>query len=241
MAARRKPHRLHAVSASLATRVYDLVKNDIIKCVLEPGRQIAQPQLAARYRVGITPMREALQRLIREGLVQALPRFGYIVTAITISDVVEMYESRAIVESAAARLAAFRASKEQLGQITALAGFTYRYKDHASYQEFLAHNAEFHRAVAAASGNRRLAEWLSQALDELTRVFHLGLDLRDSAAEMRGEHTALAKALSDRDADRAERIAREQIAASQQRVLDSLLPGSGGGGSLGQTVQLRRS
>jgi DNA-binding GntR family transcriptional regulator len=237
---RRRPHRKRAAS-SLAARAYELVKNDILTCVLEPGQQIAQPQLASRYQVGITPMREALQRLVREGMLQALPRFGYLVREVTVADVAELYEARLIVETATARLATERASTAQLEHITELAGFTYRHKDRASYNEFLAHNAAFHRAVATASGNRRLAEWLSQAFDELTRVFHMELDVRDCAEEMRAEHTALARALAQRDADEAERIVRAQIASSKARVVDSLVPRAGGGGILRPTAQVNRS
>ncbi len=223
---------------SLAEQVYETIKNDIITCALQPGQQIAQPQLAERYEVGVTPVREALQRLAQEGLVQAVPRFGYIVTPITVSDVAEIYELRSILESAAARLAAQRASPAQLDKISALASYTYVYKDPLSYSNFLAHNSEFHLAVAAASGNRRLVEEISQLLDALTRVFHLGLDIRDSAEEMRDEHRALSEALCRRDALEAERIVQEQIAHSQQRVLEALLPAASGVPRMfGQSVQ----
>jgi len=94
-------------------------------------------------------------------------------------------------------------------------------------------NADFHRSLGLLAGNQRLADQISKVLDQLTRVFHLGLDLRDSTDEMRDEHLMLAQALSDRDPDRAEQIAQAQISRSQQRVLealtDSLLGGAVGG------------
>jgi DNA-binding GntR family transcriptional regulator len=228
---------------SLADQVYETIKNDIITCALEPGQQIAQPELAEKYQTGTTPIREALQRLAQEGLVQPIPRFGYIVTPITLSDVTEMYELRTILESAAARLAAVRGPKEQLDKIAELANYTYVYKDHDSYTRFLAHNTEFHRLVAVASGNLRLVEAISRLIDELTRVFHLGLDIKDSAEEMLTEHKALAVALCKRDPDEAERIVQAQIAYSQQLVLEALVPAVEGGfpSTLGRTVQIRPS
>lgn len=224
---------------SLSEKAYETIKAEIITCALRPGQQIAQRQLADQYQVGMTPVREALQRLAQEGFVQPIPRFGYVVSPVTFSDVHEIYELRSIAESAAVRLAAVRGSQEQLESISEAAGFTYTYGRRESYREFLERNAAFHRAIAAAAGNQRLVDLISRLLDELTRVFHLGLDLRDSAGEMRDEHVTVARALCDRDPDRAEQIVRSQIERSQQRVLEALLyQASSVPRSLAQAVQI---
>ncbi len=191
-------------------------------CALEPGQQIVQSQLAHKYRIGITPVREALQRLTHEGYVQCVPRFGYTVSPITVSDIIQIHESRAIAESAAVRLAVARATDEQLRRIVANADFTYIYKNRRSYTHFLDQNIEFHSSIALAAGNTRLAEWVSTSLSELTRVFHFVVDWRDAAEEMRDEHMRLAQALAERDANRAEQMVRAQIARSQERILNAL-------------------
>jgi DNA-binding GntR family transcriptional regulator len=207
---------------SLSDRAYEIIRKEIITCELRPGQQVAQPQLAEKYGIGTTPVREALQRLAQEGLVEAVPRLGYIVTPITFSAVRELFELRSIIECATVRLAAVQGSKAQLEKISQDAVFTYVFRDRDSYTEFLAHNAAFHRSIAVAAGNQRIVDLLSQLLDELTRIFHLGLDLRDSAEEMRDEHIALAQALLARDPHRAEHIVHSQVARSQQRVLEAL-------------------
>jgi DNA-binding GntR family transcriptional regulator len=211
---------------SLSDRAYELLKNDIITCVLEPGQQIAQRQLGDRYEFGMTPVREALQRLTQEGLVQPIPRFGYIVTPVTLSDVREIFELRSILESAAARLAVERGTQADLQKIAKQATFSYVYKDRSSYIEFLTLNTKFHRAVAVLTGNGRLVDQISRLLDEMTRIFHLGLDLRDSAAEMRGEHINLAQALVVRDAELAVQVVGAQIARSQERIFEALTSGA---------------
>ena len=230
------------MSQSLADKAYDILKNEIITCSLEPGQQIVQSRLAERYRIGLTPIREALRRLAQEGFAQPIPRFGYIVSPITLSDVREIYELRSIIESAVVRLAAVRGLQEQLNEILASANFTYVYKDRESYTDFLARNAAFHRTIAVAARNQRLVDLVSRLLDELTRVFHLGLDLRDSTEEMRHEHLALAQALCDRDPDRAEQIVRSEIATSQNRVMEALTRRLSDSfpGDLSSAVQLKR-
>jgi DNA-binding GntR family transcriptional regulator len=210
------------VSLSLSQRAYEVIKADVIACRLEPGQQIAQPQLAEKYQLGMTPIREALRRLTQEGYVQPIPRFGYRVSPITFSDVHEIYELRSVVESVATRLAAVRGSSQSLEQIAREANFVYVYQNHSSYSEFLVLNTAFHRSIALAAGNSRLVDLIAKLLEEMTRVFHLGLDLRDSAEEMRDEHVALAEALYARDPDQAEKIVQSQIARSQQRVLEAL-------------------
>ena len=210
---------------SIAQKAYDIIRREILNCTLAPEQQIVQARLVEKYGLGLTPIREALQRLAHEGLVQPYPRFGYIVSPVTEEMVRHLYEVRMILEAAAVRLAVERASDAQLRQVAENARFTYVYKNHEEYVRFLERNAAFHDSIAMLAGNPRLAEVLGGLLDELSRIFHLGLDLRDSAEEMQAEHTALAEALLARDADRAEQVMREQITRSQQRVLEALRRG----------------
>jgi DNA-binding GntR family transcriptional regulator len=207
---------------SLADQAYDIFKTAILHCDLEPGLHIAQSQLAEQYNLGITPTREALKRLEQEGYVQSIPRFGYLVSPISPLDVAEIYELRLILESAAVRLAAQRISPEQIKTLQEQANFTYTYHDPHSYRVFLDKNHEFHVRVALLSGNNRLAETIARILNEMTRIFHLGLDLRDSADEMQAEHINLVEALAHQDPQAAEEIVCEQIQHSRQRVLQML-------------------
>ena len=207
---------------SLSEHAYQLIKQDIVSCTLKPGQLIAQAALTEAYHVGITPIREALRQLAQEGFVQSVPRLGYIVSLITVKDVKEIFEMRMLLESAAVRLAVMRASDEQLSAINQDADFTYTFKDTSSYSEFLKQNAKFHYQIAWISGNKRLADTIEKTLNELNRVFHLGLDYRDSAEEMHQDHTQLARALSSRNADEAEAFIRGEIERSRERVLKAL-------------------
>lgn len=226
---------IETVKSSLSERAYELVKNDIITCTLEPGQQIAQQQLVQRYQLGTTPIREALQRLAQEGLVQPIPRFGYTVSYVTLSDVHEIFELRLVLEPAAARLAATRGTQEQLGYLAQVADLVYIDRDGQRSPDFSVHNADFHRSIAVAASNQRLFDSLSRVLDEMMRVFYLGLDLSESADEMRQEHLVLVQTLNAHDPDRAEQLMRKQIARSKDRVLTALTHRLG---ALRQAVQV---
>lgn len=210
------------MSDSLAEQAYQLLRRDILQCTLEPGLMVAQSQLVERYQLSTTPVREALKRLEMEGYVQSIPRFGYRITPVTVEDIENIYELRLFLEIPAVRLAAQRASDAQIEEIRKSSLFTYRYKDTQSYQQFLEENVAFHTRVALTSGNKRLAETIRRLLDDMNRIFHLGLDVRDSAEEMKNEHIALSGALVSRNAKLAEEIMEDQIRRSQQRVLEML-------------------
>ncbi len=206
----------------LAERAYQLLRADIIACVLRPGQQVVQSQLADRYGIGTTPIRDALHRLALENLVQPVPRSGYVITPITLSDIQEMFEMRYLLESFAARMAAARGSDHDLKEMVRLADITYVFKDKESYLPRINLNADFHRAIAVAAGNQRVVDQLSGLMDELARFFFLTYDLEDLSEAMRQEHHLLVDAICGRDPDRAGKIAGDLVARAQQRALSAV-------------------
>jgi DNA-binding GntR family transcriptional regulator len=208
---------------SLAEQAYEKIKADIVTCALMPGEQIAQPQLAERYGFGTTPIREALQRLAQEGYVQPMPRYGYMVSPVTLSDVREIFELRSIIDQAAVKLVVVRATQEQLKTIMDIANYTFIHRDELEYSEFLTRGEEFHNTIADFSGNERLAA-VSHKLDaELTRIFYIGLNQRDYTNQMLEEHLALAQALSERDAAGCVSLVESHNEGALSLVLEALM------------------
>jgi DNA-binding GntR family transcriptional regulator len=207
---------------SLSEKAYRILKEEIITCQFSPGNRIGLSTLSRQMGIGLTPIRDALQRLGLEGFVEVIPRHGYIVTSIDIAYVGEIFEMRKILEQAVASIAAERGSNDDLESIREIADFQYKYKARDTYLGFLDRNTNFHLAIAEATENSRLVDTLSKLLVEMTRVFHLGLDLRDSANEMRMEHIELADALIVRDSTRAVELVGRQIETSKCRILEAL-------------------
>jgi DNA-binding GntR family transcriptional regulator len=225
---------------TLSARAYSMIKQDIVNCTLEPGQFIAQVNLANNYQVGLTPVREALRQLSTDGYVQAIPRMGYVVSNITLKDVEEIFEMRLILETTAVRMAATKGSETDLNDLRENAVFTYTFKDKDSYSVFLRDNRAFHLKIAVLSKNNRLAAQVAKIMDELTRVFHIGLDIRDSAEEMRNDHIELAEALSNKDGSLAERLIRAEILLSRERVMEALKNYSGNSTGAGNTFTLNK-
>jgi DNA-binding GntR family transcriptional regulator len=212
----------------LSDQVYERTKNDIIVCRLKPGDQINQAQLVKKYRTGMMPVREALQRLAIEGYLQVIPRFGYIVKPITLNEVRDIYEVRSIIEPEAARLAAVRASDRQLDEIEQAADMPNASGGREAATAYIVKHNDFHRMVAAASGNQRLLEISSKLIDERMRLFHLGLALIQHDHESsRNDHFKLVQILRKRDPERAAEAFRKHVAGSQEIVLRVLLRHAG--------------
>lgn len=199
------------------------LREDIVTCRLAPGTQVSEAVLAETYRCGKAPVRAALARLRQEGWVSAQARKGTIIAPITLQDVHELYELRALLEPAAAGLAAGRVNATELTRLRRLAENRYVAGNAKSTLTFLNANREFHLAIANATRNGLLTRALAELLDRMTRVMLLGLAQRDRTRELRHDHRALVAALARGDAPAAENLARKEIEDSRRMVLDALL------------------
>jgi len=210
----------------LTDRAYERIKHDIICCAIAPGTEVSEAQLCAHYKLGKAPVRMALTRLAHEGLVRAIPRRGYMVTAVTLKDIQDMFELRLMLEPAAARMAAGRVQAQRLRALDEACRAGYQSGDAKSISRFIDATKAFHVAIAQATGNLRLACAVEELLDEMTRLLHLGLGLRNRSQEMQHEQRALVKALLRGDGATAERLSREQIEATRNMVLSAILTSS---------------
>ncbi len=204
---------------SLTEATYQAVKRSIIRCDLLPGAELTELEIAQRCNVGKTPVREALARLVQEGLMKVVPRRGYVVAPINVKDLQDFFALRLLLEPEAARLAAGRVDVEQLRQLDEICRAGYDPGDAESAASFLEMNTRFHETIARASGNHRLADLVAQLLYEMERLFHMGLRMRNRTEEMAHEHRDLVNALAQGNGDLARDICIDQIQSAQAMVM----------------------
>ncbi|MBW7925273.1 MAG: GntR family transcriptional regulator [Burkholderiaceae bacterium] len=202
---------------------FEALRQAILRCEIVPGALVSESDLATRFSLRRAATRVALERLSMIGLLRPLPRRGYVVKPITLRDVNDLFQVRAIIETGAVRLAAGRVDEAGLRRLDRIGTAGYRPGDRTSEAAFLHANSEFHIMVASASGNDRLVAMVAQVLAEMERLFHFGLSRRDRSREMQQEHQALIDALARGDADAAERMVREELSSSKAMVLDALI------------------
>lgn len=208
---------------SLSEKVYEKLKSEILRCRIEPGLEISEAELAERFEVSKTPVREALAALRQEGLVRTFPRRGYQVTPITFGDMNELFDLRIILEAGAVELASSRITEAELERLRVLADVAYEKHEQPTIEKFITANREFHLAIAAASGNVRLYDILSRQIVELERFFYLGARLRDVNRETSIDHREIVNALARRDEKEARALMIRHNDVTRKGLFDVLV------------------
>jgi DNA-binding GntR family transcriptional regulator len=198
---------------SLSREAYERLRSEIVRGEIRPNQRLIAADLAERLKISRTPIREALQLLESDGLVEVARR-GYVVREHTPDEIRQIYEVRAALEGMAARLAAERATDEQLRAIIDLhaddATLASSARDH-----LVEVNAAFHEAIVTAAGNPRLERVLRSNSEHFFNYGIAQLYSDDEASASVAGHAEIVAALIVRDADRAE-------AAARRHVLDAL-------------------
>lgn len=204
----------------LREKIYDELRADMISCRLPPGREIRENELAARFGVSKSPVRDALMRLEREGLVITLPRQGYLVSPVSMADVQDMFHLRDALERACMERIVRRASDEQLAQLDPFRRF-----DAAAWAGgFVAYNREFHHTLGVIAGNARMRSQLADLIDQMERAVQLSLSSlkKGDPQSLVDEHSAMIDALQARQLSRAQRLASAHVGAAGKRVMRAM-------------------
>jgi DNA-binding GntR family transcriptional regulator len=162
-------------AASLADRAYLRLREEIIGVALPPGTLLRDEELTRRLGVGRTPVREAVQRLHRDGFVTVIPRRGTLVSEINITDLAGIYEVRAHLESWAARLAAERAGTTDRAEAKALLGELEALEHGVPYEQLLTLDRRIHRFAYRCAQNAHLAETLDQYHNLSLRILNVAM------------------------------------------------------------------
>ncbi len=199
--------------------IYATLRSAILTGVLPAGERLAELQLAALFNRSRTPIREAILRLESERLAERSTRRGFVVGGIGREEILEVYAVREVLDGLSARLAAqgcLPAELEHLAWLNGRLKKAAQEKDHLLMVEL---NLEFHEAVGRASRNSLLLQFIRQIHDWARRFRDTTLSYPGRADEAAKEHDALLAALTQRDPEEAERIARAHMArATQVRV-----------------------
>ena len=173
------------------------------------GDRLREEDLAQRLNVSRTPVREALGRLAARGFVAPAGGRGMVVRNLDISEVLELYAMREILEGAAARLAAEHASRPEVDALTDIEhAFTEISGDTAEMAKL---NRTFHEAVCRAARNRYLDNASRELQDWIALLGPTTFAVTGRPGTSHREHQAIINAIAARDGDKAEALARGHI------------------------------
>ncbi len=204
---------------SLSTQAYTTIKQQIVTLQLRPGAVIDENALRANLGLGRTPIREALQRLNREQLVNIIPRRGTFVSDINMADLPLLYETRAVLERHTAELAALRGTQAHWDDMADVL-------DEATLAQTLPNRANHmieidqrcHEIMYAAAANHFLTDTLTQLYAQSHRLWHIYLSKVDTMQQAVLGHREILHALSSADAARAGDLMEKHIRSFQAEI-----------------------
>ena len=189
--------------------VYDVLRDEILSLTLPPGSPIDEVQLAERFSMSRTPIREALVRLAGEGLVDTLPNRSTIVSNIDVLNLHSFFDAITLMYRVTTRLAAQYHRAEDL---TVIRAHQAEFAAAVAAQDALAMiatNRAFHSAIAEAGRNPYFTGLFQRLLDEGRRILRLYYQSFDDRLPQRyvDEHEAIISAIEARDLEAADRLA----------------------------------
>ena len=218
-----------------ARTVYDTLRQSILELQLEPGSPLDEVTLSERFDMSRTPIREALVRLVAEGLAKTLPNRNTVVTTIDFEQLPVYFEALTLMYRVTTRSAAVHRVDGQLAKIRDLArqyGDAVKQHDPMSMIQV---NRDFHMAIAEAGGNVYFTALFGRLLDEGRRILRLYYRSFDDNLLRRyvDEHEAMVHAIETRDADKADELAAAHAAQIVAQIQSYIARGTVTGITLG--------
>jgi DNA-binding GntR family transcriptional regulator len=201
----------------LSDKAYHLIRQKIITLELPPLATIDEQALMQDLQLGRTPIREALQRLAVEDLVFFAPRRGIFVADISITDLQKIFEARVFLEGFCARLAAQRATPNQLDQIEGVIRDLKTLPD-GDAKALMVIDERFHELLYEAADNEFVADTLRRLHALSFRLWHLVLDRLGDIRGAMEQHIEIAEALKIKDETVAEALIKKHISDFQQEI-----------------------
>lgn len=195
----------------LGDTVYERIREEILTGDLAAGTRLSVPAVASRLDVSRSPVRDAVLRLIQEGLAREEPRRGAVVARITAADLVTLYEVREVLEGLATRLAVENAGRrlvDGLAEVTRRHEAAVRTSDLAGHFEA---DTTFHRLIREASGNAEVCHMLDR-IGGKVRLAMRATSVTAGPRQALRDHKAILAAIRKGHPADAEAVARAHIA-----------------------------
>ena len=213
------------VETSLADRAHAAIGDAILRCEYAPGTKLKLETLAAASGLSSSPLREALNRLVQEGLVLALENRGFWVAPISVAELKDLTRMRLLVESEVLASAIDCGDDEWEARVVAafhrldLTEQRLRQDaDSPARADWSALHKAFHLALFSGSDSPRLIRTASSLFSQAERYRNFATAHRRKPRNVRGEHASLMRACLDRKPKEALRLLREHIAATAESV-----------------------
>jgi DNA-binding GntR family transcriptional regulator len=204
---------------SLGQHVFDNLKRAVIRGNITPGEWLVESHIAQMLGISRTPVREAIHKLEREGLIERQPRGGFTVLGLSRNDIQETFGIRSVLEGYAARLATVKHQPKELKTLEKKIEEFQVCLNKRQLDVLPGINTEFHDLLYALSKSPRLIHMINALRDQIFRFRQMILKDDKLANISNEDHIQMLKFMRKRDAEGVERLVRDHILRGQEEVL----------------------
>lgn len=199
--------------------VYDELKMKIMTGLIAPGTRMMEVELAEEMGVSRTPVREAIRKLEKEGMISIEPRRGAYASSLSNQDMVDILEVRQTMEGLAADLATIRFTEEQKNELLEVSQAFNQAVEKGDMEQMISLDTLFHHLIVQGTGNKLLAVMVGQLQDMVLRFRYLYYDDFRRAEKMPQEHKEILDAILGGDPVKARMAADNHIDGLKQMVI----------------------
>lgn len=205
-------------------QIYELLRRAIVTLEMAPGSPVAEKELCAQYEVSRTPVREAVQKLAEEGLVNVIPHSGTYVSQISYAGAEEGFVIRRALEVEGVRRAAQRASEddESLAELDRITAKMSRVLERGGHGTYIFEDDALHSTIARMSGMNRLWKFVSMAKVDLDRMRQISGFVPGHLDRVTEQHIQIVEAIRRGKPDQAELAMRIHLESSFDVMVNSL-------------------
>lgn len=216
---RRKPIERHQ---TLREKILETIRDAILKGSLKPGERVSEPELAERFGISRTPIREAFRQLESEGYLEVIPRKGAVVASLSERDIEEFYAIKIILEGFAARMAADNLTAKDIERLETINERLQQIAKEGDVKNFFRVHNEFHEVFIKAAGNEKLYEMVSQLVMRFKRLRLASLSQPGRMEISVEEHRNMIQAFRNHDGERADSIVRHAATIGAGVLIQSM-------------------
>ena len=219
----RRPRSIRQPEVSATEKAYQAIRREILDNTLRSGEPVPVERFVQELQLSRTPVREAILRLERQGMIEIRPRMGTFVSHLDIRQIREMYELRRLLEGHAAKLAASRVPPEAVRELTNELRAFATDGPRPDCRGMSGAGGKLHALILEHCGNQSLAEMLRSMQDHFARFRSVSLQIPEKVISSHNEHLAILEALARGDGEQAETLIHQHFDHAAQLLLESLI------------------
>jgi DNA-binding GntR family transcriptional regulator len=220
---------------TLREKILETIRDAIMAGALKPGEKVAEPELAERFGISRTPIREAFRQLESEGYLTVIPRKGAVVVSFSAKEVEEFYAIKSILEGYAARRACSNLTERELEKLKAINDKLRHLAEEGDVKHFFKVHNDFHELFIKTANNEKLHDLIANLVGKFQRLRITSLSLPGRMHISVQEHEKIIDAFRNRDADLAEQLVRKNAEYGGRVLMEG---GETGGGEGQRALQI---